>query len=84
MELWVRSQNKHSLVKASDLQLDSFNLEEDKVLIINSRTSTDCEILGRYQTEERALEVLDEIQHKLITLCDSMNRKLYVCEMPQE
>ena len=40
--------------------------------------------LGTYKTKERALEVLDEIQHKLITLCDSMNRHLYVYEMPKE
>lgn len=68
MELWIRSQNKHSLSKVYDLQLDSFNAKKDKVLIINSRTNTDCIYLAEYDTVERALEVLDEIQNKIAKL----------------
>lgn len=30
MELWIRSQNKHSLSKVYDLQLDSFNAKKIK------------------------------------------------------
>ena len=41
------------------------------------------ETLGQYKTKERALEVLDEIQHKLIFYnCAKTN--LYVYEMPKE
>ena len=68
MELWIRSQNRQGLTKVYDIQLDSFNVKKNKVLIINSRTSTDCVSLGEYDTIERALEVLDEIHQRLIDL----------------
>ena len=81
MELWIRSQDKKQLLKVND-----------GLYIANGFTDTDDSFvgiknvghIGRYKTEERALEVLDDIQHRLITLCDSMNRHLYVYEMPQE
>ena len=55
MELWIRSQDGHGLTKVYDIQLDSFNAKKNKVLIINSRTSTECVSLGEYDTIERAL-----------------------------
>ena len=84
MELWIRSQNKHCLIKAYDLQLDSFNVKKDKVLIINSRTKTDCCYLAEYDTEERALEVLDEIQHELGKRKYGYPTYEDVYEMPEE
>lgn len=77
MELWIRSQDKKCLIKAKIIKYENSCL----------RGATDDDgwyyDLGKYK-KERALEVLDEIQHKLITLCDSMNRHLYVYEMPEE
>ncbi len=84
MELWIRSQNKHSLSKVYDLQLDSFNTKKDKVLIINSRTNTDCRYLAEYDTEERALEVLDEIQRYLtptVQMLDETIGNKQVCQV---
>ena len=75
MKLWIRSQDKRIFKKIEYLEVDEF----DGIII-----DDECNHLGTYKNQERALEVLDEIQHKLITLCDSMNRHLYVYEMPKE
>lgn len=84
MNLWIRSQDGSALIKVYNLQLDSFNVKKDKVLIINSRTYEECAYLGEYNTEERALEVLDEI-HKLVEDLlnyDHLEYKVY--SMPKE
>ena len=58
MELWIRSQDKKTLVKVDKISIypcdDGWLIGKD---IYNS--------YGIYKTEERALEVLDEIQGKL-------------------
>lgn len=61
MNLWIRSQNGESLIIANDLHIDT-TIYKKKTAIINSRTSTDCCILGTYLTKERAMEILNEIQ----------------------
>ncbi len=57
MELWVRSQDKRLLCKVDSLNCyklnGSFNI------------STGNQLLGKYSTEERCLEIIDEIQGKL-------------------
>ena len=82
MELWIRSQDKDILVKVDSLLIDDNNndIYTQCWVGVNLETYT----LGKYKSKERALEVLDEIQHRLITLSDSMNRQLYVYEMPKE
>ena len=82
MELWIRSQDKECLLKTDIVEMEYFG--EECFVSINTRFDGKNASLGEYSTRERALEVLDEIQHKLITLCDSMNRHLYVYEMPKE
>ena len=54
MELWIRSQDKTSLEKVDSIEI----YEQDNGC---------CRIndFGFYETKERALEVLDEIQHLL-------------------
>ena len=54
MELWIRSQNKGSLIKVEMLG----NTDG----IIHSYLGINKTILGEYKSSERALEVLDEIQ----------------------
>ena len=76
MELWIRSQDKYTLIKIEEIQICE---NPDRTWFMNAGI-----VLGKYKTKERALEVLDEIQHRLITLCDSMNRHLYVYEMPED
>ena len=69
MELWVRSQDKMNLVKIRQISL---NYQNNKQIIANyipelyENSGEYCELLGTYETKERALEVLDEIQDELI------------------
>lgn len=57
MELWIRSQDKKRLTKATDIRIGYLN----KIGWIIE----DCDELGTYKTKERALEVLDEISSKI-------------------
>ena len=61
MELWVRGQNRESLIKVYDIWIDDTDMVDKKYVSVmaNSRFSFE---LGTYKTKERALEVLDEIQ----------------------
>ncbi len=54
MELWIRSQDRLALTK-----INSIGIEYDKKLVGYGKI---CVKLGEYETKERALEVLDEIQ----------------------
>jgi hypothetical protein len=58
MELWIRSQDRKSLKKVCDLSVSFGNAKYG--------VYEDVLPLGYYETEERALEVLDEIQSYLI------------------
>ncbi len=65
MDLWIRSQDKTSLVKVDNLYVSVGNyicyyVEKGKE-VPNTYYRPSGE-LGRYETYERALEVLDEIQ----------------------
>lgn len=58
MDLWIRSQDRKSLVRVTKLFI-----EFDKNIVTwNKNTMVG---LGKYSTKERALEVLDEIQGKI-------------------
>ena len=59
MELWIRSQDRRNLIKTERLYVSGTN---DEYYIGDSLIGH----IGIYKTEERALEVLDEIQ-RLIT-----------------
>ena len=76
MELWIRSQDKKRLTKATDIRIGYLNTIG---WIIE-----DCDELGTYKTEKRALEVLDEIQCHLVNINDSRDSYFYVYEMPKK
>ena len=57
MELWIRSQDKKTLSIAKNIRLDRYLGGKENNIISN-----DFFEIGKYKTEERALEVLDEIQ----------------------
>ncbi len=69
MDLWIRSQNRENTIKIINQYGLKFN--DKKTIIANFQPDfTDkydgyYEVLGTYKTEERALEVLDEIQNIL-------------------
>jgi len=71
MNLWIRSQDKKDLINVSEyLSIEETNFSEDIEYVKNPNKRpffiecSNC-ILGFYATEERALEVLDEIQKLL-------------------
>ena len=63
MELWIRSQDKETLMKANYFEIE----QRDKNFLIMARDGSPYfdQCLGLYKTKERALEVLDEIQRIL-------------------
>lgn len=75
MELWIRSQDKEKLIKSENLKY-GFGIYGH--IILNGEI-----ILGKYETKERALEVLDEIEDLMASLCDS-NFKIIRYEIPKE
>lgn len=54
--MWIRSQNKECLVDCKALDLGEF-AKKSKILDVSNDI---C--LGEYETEERAIEILDNIQ----------------------
>lgn len=52
--MWIRSQDKKILTKIDDLAIDGAN-----------QIWGDCCLLGKYSSEQKALNVLDEIQERI-------------------
>lgn len=70
MELWIRSQDRETLKQAYHLDIYSLlDSEIDNYWYIEE-SGTD---LGVYNSKERALEVLDEIQYCIIYMGDSFD-----------
>lgn len=63
--MWIRSQNKKSLTKVINVTLD-IPLNSGEVGIKGYFDNNKFDMLGYYKNEERAIEVLDEIQNLLI------------------
>ena len=77
MNLWIRTQDKTTLIRSYEIYI----IEQlNRYLIRAKRTS---HILGSYDTYERALEVLDEIDK---CMSNAVNNGLSVAryEMPKE
>ena len=87
MNLWIRSQDKESLVKVDNLYISVGNyicyyVEKGKE-VPNTYYRPSGE-LGRYETKERALEVLDEIQEYIQHDCIDRDFVATIYEMPKE
>ena len=68
MELWIRSQDKERLIKPIDFYIEEtidYVNKSSEFDIYALNFANDDIIIGTYQTKERALEVLDEIQNIL-------------------
>lgn len=72
MELWIRSQDKEKLIKINDIALrkgyDGTIPTGLYEVVGYFDKDTEYELLGEYESFERALEVLDEIQEFRDTL----------------
>lgn len=64
MELWIRSQDKETLMKVNRLDIDLTN-GTYKITTNDFKT-----ILGEYKYKSRALEVLDEIHNMLMPISE--------------
>ena len=65
MNLWVHNQDKTIFQKVDNLLIsDGDNAEGTFNIYTNSLPAQN--VLGRYKTKERAVEVLDEIQDKML------------------
>lgn len=91
MELWIRSQNKRMLTKLDYCYLEPVHKRE----ILGGNHYLINQSLGIYPTEKRALEVLDEIQNRLMPCSDIIqdtegitisykNVSTIIYEMPKE
>ena len=71
MELWIRTQDRMNLVKINQVSL---NYQNNKQIIANyipeiyENSSCYYELLGTYKTKERALEVLGEIEERIMLI----------------
>ena len=72
MELWVRSQDKETLIKIENISRDSENYIIGNLISDDNKSICDYWRLGHYKTKERALEVLDEIQN-ILSIKNSFN-----------
>lgn len=80
MELWIRSQSKELLMKSPELR---YNQKDNNHSILAYDTLGVYRILGTYETKERALEILDEIQDLLQNAyVGGSNRVVY--QMPKD
>ena len=80
MNLWIKTQDKTTIVKA-DNKISLFEDLGDVYSIIIKENLNECTVVGRYKTRERALEVLNEIQNDLLEGSGVYGR---VYEMPEE
>lgn len=65
MNLWVRSQDKELLMKSPELR---YNQKGNDYSILAYDSLGVYRILGTYKTKERALEVLDEIEERIMLI----------------
>lgn len=63
MKLWVRSQDKECLINVSNIQYIYKNYIHGLGTYYDN-----LKILGTYKTKERALEVLDEIEERIMLI----------------
>ena len=59
MDIWIRSQDREKLEKTFDTRI-FYDEEVNKWAVVNS-----CDIVGYYDSKERALEVLDDIERHI-------------------
>ena len=80
MDLWIRSQDRCELRKVNGVVM----AQEGKFFAIYPvvKELGELEILGNYKSEERALEIINEIEATLKIF--SKSREIFVYEMPKE
>lgn len=66
-DLWIRTQKRKAFLKIDNVFLIEPDMQDSKYIIATNKGRDDLDVyLGFYDTEERALEVLDMIQYELM------------------
>lgn len=85
--LWIRSQNKKALIKVNELFIvkyyKDYMITDYPIDYPNDNVNGGLN-LGVYKTQERALEVLDEIQEYIQHDCIDRDFVATIYEMPKE
>lgn len=86
--MWIRSQDKKSLIDAKCLYIKRYNHDVTPFCIADKNYDFQ---LGGYETQERAIEILDEIQkylhHNNISLTEGNGRCIIkdgIYQMPEK
>lgn len=81
MDLWIRSQDKTTLIK-----IDRIDIDDRSIIVWQNNYSCDEIYMGTYSSKEKALEVLDEIQELILKLDKRITHYELDCvyEMPKE
>lgn len=92
MDLWIRSQDRETLLKTEIVMIEEQN-ENEFWIYLGHENYDPYRVLGVYKTKERALNVLDDIQDELISSSyfpGNPKEEFLVCgsarvyEMPEE
>lgn len=81
MELWIRSQDKETLLKYNIIAIIP-NSEDGSYKIVSYFEDAHYIILGYYISKTRALEVLDEIETEIQNYVGTAAQIVY--QMPEE
>lgn len=75
MKIWVINQSKDILIMPKDIEIHNKTKTD---IICNYKNGNNYFVLGMYKSNERAKEVMEEIQEHID------NKYSYVFEMPEE
>ena len=85
--MWIRSQDRKTLAKVTRLAVVGRTIQNLPATGIED----DYDIMGKYESEERAVEVLDNIQSQLRSAVEVVRgvssdnyKQHYVFQMPEE
>jgi hypothetical protein len=91
--IWIRTQDRETLIKCNYIDLDEININGDiEYGIVGGLSQNDIDALGKYKSKQRCLEVLDEIEHAIydsnnVTINDLTARSYpqqVIYQMPKE
>ncbi|HHT98024.1 MAG TPA: hypothetical protein GXZ90_09060 [Clostridiales bacterium] len=75
--MWIRSQDKEMLVHAKRLMVLGNK-------VVNFIEGDDYDLLGEYESDDKAIEVLDKIQNSLLIDIRSAGNYVTIFKMPLE
>ena len=84
MDLWIRNQKRDRLVKVNNLKWEKTYGQGARSGEVFFHISSNNLTLGTYMSEERVVEVFDNIQNYIDSQLHNTVETMYVYEMPKE